>query len=254
MGSLFYERLSEACHNMLLKNDKMLRYLREKRKISEKSIRYYKIGAFPKKLRLLTSQVSWDELIENNIIWNAEKSPFKHHPLIIPIKDVFGNTIAIGGRSLYSDSKREESGIPKYYNSKYPKTSHLFGLDKAIEAIRFFNKVFVVEGYFDVISAHQQGYKNVVATCGTIFSPRQMILLSRYTSNIVLLFDNDAPGKISSDRVRKRLDKFEHDGVNISYSFTPEGYKDLDEFLSSSKDAGQLGLERMVEQNDNIIL
>lgn len=252
MNSFFYEKLADTCHNLLFQNKKVLHYLKTRRGITEETIRSYRLGAFPKKLRRLTGNITWEELIEHGVIWNAGKSPFKHYPLIIPIAGTNGVPVAIGGRTLYSDEKREELGIPKYYNSVYSKTSFLFGLDKAIEAIRHFNRVFVVEGYFDVIAAHQRGYKNVVATCGTIFSPRQMILLSRYTDNIVLLFDNDGPGRVSSERVSKKFERISHEGVNMSYEFTPEGYKDLDELITKGDNVSSLGLERMVDDEISI--
>lgn len=252
MGSFFFERLANTCHNFLFQNNIVLSYLKNNRGLSDNTIRAYRIGAFPKDLRFLTNELSWKELFQNGIIWNAEKSPFKHYSVVIPISNINGTPIAIGARTLFSDDKREKLGIPKYYNSVYSKASYLFGLDKAINAIRKFDQVFVVEGYFDVLTAHQHNIKNVVATCGTVFSLKQLILLSRYTRNITLLFDNDKPGRLNSDRVKKKFSHINYDGINLSYKFTPEEYKDLDEFLSKSNDISSLGLERMIE--DDIII
>ena len=91
----------------------------------------------------------------------------------------------------------------------------------------------MVEGYFDAIMAHQKGICNVVATCGTLFSFRQLIVLLRYTDNICLLFDNDDAGHTSANRVMQKLSNSE---VNLEYKFTPDGSKDLDEFLRSGGD------------------
>lgn len=244
MSDLFFEKLTDACHQLLMDDRRLLKYLKKNRGLTQDIIKIYQLGAFPEDLRKLNRWMCPKELRERGIIWSADKSPFQRYPIVIPINNVQGLPIAIGARTLLSDDEREEIGIPKYYNSIYTKTSHLFGLDHAIEAIRKQDKAFVVEGYFDVLTAHQFNIRNVVGTCGTIFSLRQLIMLSRYTKNIVLLFDNDKPGRVSSDRVRRKLEKFDHPGVNITYEFTPDGFKDLDEYLSKGGDASLFGVER----------
>jgi len=233
MTDQFYDRLSNACHELLLGNEDLLEYLNKDRGISVETIRKYKIGSFPGDLRILFKYIDPQELRENSIIWNAERSAFKLYPIVIPINDVSGKSVAIGCRTLLSDEKRDRLGIPKYRNSEYHKTSYLFGLDKAIKSIRENNCAYVVEGYFDQITASQHGIDNVVATCGTLFSIRQYMMLSRYTDNIKLLFDNDEPGRESSKRVNKRLEKFDK---AVDCLFTPDGFNDLDEYLLSGGD------------------
>jgi len=245
----FYERLTDVLHTHLLHSDECIglrKYLLRTRGMSKDTVRSYKIGAFFNDLRDLAKHIEWEELIEHGVIWNASNSPFEQYPVVVPINDVYGKPVAIGCRTLLSDDEREKLGIPKYRNSVYSKTSHLFGLDRAIEAIRKTGKAVVVEGYFDTLSAHQSNISNVVATCGTIFSRRQLILLSRYAKHIILLFDNDKPGRVSSDRVRKKLENIDHSGVELSYMFTPDGYKDLDEFILKGGDIQGFGLERTV--------
>lgn len=209
--------------------------------MTNETIRTFKLGAFPKDLRLLFTQYDLDpkELREQNIVWNASQSQFKLYPIVIPIRNIHSVPIAIGCRTLLSEEQRKKIGIPKYRNSVYKKTAHLFGLDRAFEAIRELDEVFVVEGYFDAITAHQAGVTNVVATCGTIFSKRQLVILSRYTDNIRLLFDNDEPGRMSAAKVLNQLSGFKD--VNLTCEFTPEGYKDLDEFL---RNGGNINLFR----------
>lgn len=237
MSQTFFNRLINVCHNILLDNRELISYLKDDRGMTNQTIKSYKLGAFPEDLRQLYQKHDLDpkELRERNIIWNADRSQFQLYPIVIPIYDLHGVPIAIGCRTLLGDNKRKELGIPKYRNSSYKKTFHLFGLDRAVKAIRKYNKAFVVEGYFDAITANQKGIKNIVATSGTIFSERQLTILSRYTSNICLLFDNDEPGRISA---KKTIDRF-HDaeGVNISCEFTPDGYKDLDEYLHNGGSA-----------------
>lgn len=234
MDPVFYEKLTNACHRLLLDNKKIYKYLK-KRKILENTIKEYKLGAFPDDLRDLFRYISPVELKKNGIIYCADKSPFSLYPLVIPIRNSRGIPVAIGCRTLLDEVSRKELGIPKYKNSVYSKSSHLFGLDKAKSEIKKKNRVFVVEGYFDAISAHQYGMRNVVATCGTLFSQRQLIILSRYTNNISILFDNDDPGRNNAKTILDKFSNNEH--INISCIFTPSGFKDLDEYLSSCGDS-----------------
>lgn len=241
MTKVFYEKLSGVCHNLLQKNKNVLKYLKEARQLSDETIELYQIGYFPKDLRLLFGSISAVELKENNIVWNAERSPFKFYPIVIPIRDVRGRPIAIGCRTLLNEERRKDMGIPKYRNSEYEKGLYLFNLDKAVKYIRQENCVYVVEGYFDAIMAYQRGIRNVVATCGTSFTMNQYIILSRYTNNINLLFDNDTPGHRSAEIVMKKLDKFDEKPTCL---FTPENYKDLDEFLRKGGSFSLIGKEQ----------
>lgn len=248
MCERFFRKLTDVCHNLLLDNNELMRYLKG-RGMSDESISVYKLGAFPKDLRNLYERYDLDpkELREQNIIWNADQSQFKLYPIVIPIRDIHETPIAIGCRTLFSESKRKEMGIPKYRNSSYKKTFYLFGLDQAYSAVREYNKVFVVEGYFDAIMAHQKGIRNVVATCGTMFSDRQMMILSRYTDRVCLLFDNDEPGRTSASKIMSKLEHTE--GVNLTCEFTPQGHKDLDEYL---RNGGNINLfrEERIDFND----
>jgi len=241
VSHIFFDKLTDICHDTLYKDQKLFSYLTS-RGVTASTIQKYKLGAFPRDLRVLLNDINDKELLDNGIIWNASESPFLasltpmnkkeiYYPVVIPIYDTYGNPVAIGCRTLMEEERRKELGIPKYRNSVYEKTAHLFGLNWATEAIRKNNCVFVVEGYFDVIACHQAGVFNVVATCGTLFSKRQLVMLSRYTNNIVLLFDNDAPGHTSSRRVMRKMASDELIKVNLTCRFTPPGYKDIDEYL-----------------------
>lgn len=227
---LFFENLTNVCHE-LLKNDSNTYSYLKKRRITENTINQFKLGSFPKNLKALYHKIHPVELREHNIIYNVEETPFKNYSLVIPINNTPGEPIAIGCRTLLSEPKRQEIGIPKYKNSIYSKSSNLFCLDKAIPYIRKKNKVFVVEGFFDAITAHQNGIKNVVASCGVLFSGNQLMILSRYTENIVILFDNDEAGIKNSKLIMNKYKNTKN--VNFSCCFTPKKYKDLDEYLSS---------------------
>lgn len=241
--NLFFEKLVDVCHDLLYRDKHLFDYLKS-RNINASAIKKYKLGAFPKDLRILFDRMHPKELVENGIVWNAYESMFKytlgdkeiHYPIVIPIKDVGNNAIAIGCRTLIKEEARKILGIPKYKNSEYKKTAYLYGLNHAIKAIREHDVVFVVEGYFDVISCHQAGIYNVVATCGTLFSKRQLIILSRYTNNIILLFDNDMPGRVSASKAMQKIEIEERISANLVCRFTPEGYKDIDEYLCHEGD------------------
>lgn len=144
--------------------------------------------------------------------------------LIFPYRDIFGNVIGFAGRVI-------ADGEPKYLNSPetllYKKGNHLFGFDKAREAIRKEDRALIVEGYFDQICAFQHGIKNTVALCGTALTLNQVSLLRKYTTNIVLAFDSDSAGQAAAQR---GFDLLLNEEMNISVVLFPPGY-DPDSFI-----------------------
>jgi len=129
--------------------------------------------------------------------------------LIIPIRDIQGQVIAFGARTL------NPNDVPKYLNSPqtplFDKSSTLFGLDLAKKAIRNSDQAVIVEGYMDVLSAHQRGHANVVAGMGTALTETQLKLLKRLTKNFVLALDADTAGDAATLRginlAREALDR-----------------------------------------------
>jgi len=111
--------------------------------------------------------------------------------LIFPIRDDRGRAVGFGGRAL-DDAK------PKYLNTPqtplFDKGALLYALDRARDAVRAAGEMVVVEGYLDAITAHQFGYRNVVATLGTALTERHIALLKRYTGRVTLAMDADAAG------------------------------------------------------------
>jgi DNA primase len=112
--------------------------------------------------------------------------------LMVSIRDVQGRVIGFGARTL------DPEGVPKYLNSPqtslFDKSQTLFGLDLARQAIRREDRVVIVEGYMDVMQAHQAGFANVVAQMGTALTEPQLRQLQRYTKRLVLALDPDAAG------------------------------------------------------------
>lgn len=151
------------------------------------------------------------------------------HRVMFPIPDVHGTIVGFGGRRL---SETEEAGA-KYINSPqtsvYDKSRVIYGLSEAKPAIREQKKVVLVEGYLDVLTAHQAGFRNVVAVSGTALAQAQVDLLKRFTSTIVLAFDTDAAGLEAVNRgVRTAL---QSDMNILVTSFRPSDGKDPDEII-----------------------
>lgn len=118
--------------------------------------------------------------------------------LIIPIRDARGQVIGFGARALADDQ------VPKYLNSPqnllFDKSATLYGLDLAKQHIRQHEQVVIVEGYMDVIQAHQHGARNVVAQMGTALTEQQLKILKRMTDHFVLALDADTAGNAATLR------------------------------------------------------
>ncbi|WP_221394518.1 DNA primase [Dyadobacter sp. NIV53] len=139
--------------------------------------------------------------------------------VIFPIHNVAGKTIAFGARILKSDKNQ-----PKYLNSPetevYHKSDILYGIFQAKNAIRQQELCYLVEGYTDVVSLHQAGIENVVASSGTSLTIEQIKLIGRFTPNITILYDGDAAGIKAALR---GLDLVLEEGLNVSIVLFPDG-------------------------------
>lgn len=147
--------------------------------------------------------------------------------VIFPVHSISGKIVAFGGRVLSTETK----GIKvKYVNSPdsliYHKSKELYGLYLGKNAIVKNDKCFLVEGYTDVISMHQSGIENVVASSGTALTTQQINLIHRFTNNITLLFDGDTAGIKAS---LKGIDLLLAEGMNIKVCLFPDG-EDPDSF------------------------
>jgi len=152
-------------------------------------------------------------------------SVLEYQNLIMPYKNVYGDIVAIVGRTILENY--QELQTSKYKNTKFDKTKHLFGLYEAKEAIIKQNYAIIVEGQFDCISANDHDILNVAAVGSSNITFDQISLLSRYTKNIKILFDNDVAGNTGYERAKEKYSKY----VNIEKITLPQEYKDLDEFL-----------------------
>ncbi len=146
--------------------------------------------------------------------------------VMFPIHNVSGRVIAFGARILKPDPK-----APKYLNSPetdaYHKSQVLYGIFQAKQTIRQEDVCYLTEGYTDVISLHQAGIKNVVASSGTSLTIEQIRLISRFTPNVTILYDGDAAGIKAALR---GLDMVLEEGLNVSVVMFPDG-DDPDSFV-----------------------
>lgn len=147
--------------------------------------------------------------------------------LMFPIRNASGQIVGFGGRILPSSPLAARA--PKYYNSAetplFTKSEVLYGLDQARHAAASAGYLAVVEGYTDVLMAHQLGVTQIVATMGTALNARHVRQLQRWTKRVVLVFDADAGGEAGVDRA---LEVFVSHQVDLKIATLPEGLDPCD--------------------------
>lgn len=161
--------------------------------------------------------------------------------VIFPIHNLSGRIIGFGGRILTADPKQ-----PKYVNSPeseiYNKSKSLYGIYLAKKTIVQNDECFLVEGYTDVISLHQAGIENAVASSGTSLTHDQIRIVSRFTKNITILYDGDFAGIKASLR---GIDLILEEGLNVKVVLFPDG----DDPDSYSKKVTNAELKRYIQEN-----
>jgi DNA primase len=206
-------------HHLLLNSAEAARALSylEGRGFSRDTLERFQVGYAPDRwdglLRYLTGKgYAVADLAEAGVISERDDRSGYHdrfrRRIIFPIRDQQGRTVGFGGRIL-------DEGIPKYLNSPqtplFDKSSVLYGLDLARQGIRASGVAVIVEGYTDVLMAHQHGLDNVVAQMGTALTEQQLKLLKRYTSRFALALDPDAAGDQATlrglDMARQVMDR-----------------------------------------------
>lgn len=203
----------------------------------------FSFGYFPpsKHINLLNDLVGEDTLKELKLIYNKELSYgtethnvtfsyFEDYPMVLPYKDAYGNIIGIIGRSILSEQERRNKKIPKYKNTSFNKGNYLFGLNEAKSSILSLGFVYLVEGQFDVIKAHEKGLTNIVALGNSNMTLYQASLIARYTDTVFLLLDNDEAGDKGRKKIKEKFGKY----LSVNDFYLPEGYKDIDEYLTQN--------------------
>ena len=136
-------------------------------------------------------------LTEIGLVTSNGRNPFDvmKGRVVFPIHDMYGKTIAFGGRILEESTDKKQ---PKYRNIKesslFDKSKTLYGLHLAKESIIHENNAYITEGYTDVISSRMKGVKNIVSSCGTALTKDQLKIVSRFTGTVTIFFDGDNAG------------------------------------------------------------
>ena len=138
--------------------------------------------------------------------------------VMFPVLNIAGKVIAFGGRTLKKDDRAKYVNSPE--STIYKKSNELYGLFQAKRGIVNKDKCFLVEGYTDVLSMHQAGIENVVASSGTSLTEGQIRMIHRFTDNITVLYDGDAAGIKASLR---GIDMLLAEGLNVKVLLLPDG-------------------------------
>jgi DNA primase len=226
---------------------KLARDYLAQRKISAESISKWRLGVAPNALdgliKLAASQkVPLDLVQQGGLATSANQDKFVNR-LMFPITDVTGRVIGFGGRTL------DGTGA-KYINSPttslFDKSNTLYGLEQARHEIVATGTAVIVEGYTDVIMAHQYGCANVVAALGTSLTNGHGRILRRYAEQVILVFDSDTAGKEAANR---GLEVCLSQHLDIKLAFVPEGKDPCDYLLT----AGKEGFDRVLSEAMDVL-
>jgi DNA primase len=236
------EAAAQYYHNLLINSpagEKAKNYLLG-RGLTIKTINDFQLGVSPNAWEMLKTYLtekgfSESELFDAGLILKSEEGKIHdrfHNRLMFPIRDARGRTIAFSGREM-------DGSQPKYMNSPqtaiFDKSGTIYGIDMAGSAIRSKDMVVIVEGYMDVIMAHQYGFNNVVASMGTAITEKHVTILKKLTKNIALALDPDAAG----EEAMLRCVEYENSLNNeIKVIILPSG-KDPDEVIKENPDLWQ---------------
>src|ERR1700744_351973 len=239
-------------HESLLETDEGqnigLSYFKE-RGFSNETIKKFELGYSPDQWEAFTSQALKEGyqqqfLEETGLSVKRDNGSLYDRyrgRVMFPIHSFTGRVIAFGGRTLKNDKN-----VPKYVNSPeseiYHKSNVLYGLYFAKKSIREEDNCFLVEGYADVLSVHQAGIENVVASSGTSLTVEQIRLIGRLTKNITILYDGDAAGIKASLR---GLDMILEEGLNVKVVLFPDGH-DPDSYV---RKVGTSAFKKHIEDN-----
>jgi len=239
-------------HESLLESDEGqnigLSYFKE-RGFSNDTIKKFELGYSPDQWEAFSGQAIKDGyqeefLVESGLSVKRDNGTLYDRyrgRVMFPIHGFTGRVIAFGGRTLKTDKN-----VPKYVNSPeseiYHKSNVLYGLYFAKKAIRDEDNCYLVEGYADVLSVHQAGIENVVASSGTSLTVEQIRLISRFTKNITILYDGDAAGIKASLR---GLDMILEEGLNVKVVLFPDGH-DPDSYV---RGVGTNAFKTYINQN-----
>jgi DNA primase len=249
-------------HDCLLESplaEEARRYLGE-RHLTGETIRKWQLGYAPNSGDWLTRQaanapVPIDVLTKAGVGLLGERSERQGYydlfreRVMFPIRDVRGQVVGFGGRILPSSPYADRVG--KYINScetpLFTKSDLIYGLDQARLAGQAAGCLAVVEGYTDVLMAHQMGVGNVVATMGTALTPRHVRQLRRYAPRVVLVYDADEGGSVG---VNRALELFVREDVELTIATLPAGLDPCDFLAARGPEPFQAALDAAADALD----
>ena len=227
----------------LTKNKAVMEYVFYKRNLNKKTVENFRIGYAPKSGHALVNFLkkrgfTAKEMEDAGLLNRFGGDLFKGR-MTVPLMDVSGNVIGFTGRIIEQDDNS-----PKYLNTPetilYNKGRHIFGLSQAKDAIRRTDFVVVVEGNMDVISSHQAGVNQAVATAGTAMTEMHLKSFARLTKDIRLAYDGDEAGVRAAERAISMASKF---GIYLSVIDDYHGCKDADELIQKDPKLWQEAVE-----------
>ena len=253
-----YKKIYEEYTNFFNKelfnkgNQQALEYL-HKRGLKKNIIDEFRLGYVPWKnsfYKELLSRYTEEEISLTGLYYKNEKTGNYidrfNSRIIFPVNNLYGDTIAFGGRII------KESKLAKYINSPetefYKKGSMIFNLDKAKNFRSKSDDVLIVEGYMDVVSVYASGIQNVISNSGTAITERQINLIWKFFSNPIICLDGDDSGQKAAIRIAERLFPLINDKNKIYFSVMPKGI-DPDDFI---KENGKDGLLNLLEKKEII--
>ncbi|MBQ6461284.1 DNA primase [Candidatus Saccharibacteria bacterium] len=235
----------QAC---LVRDKSVCEYVFYKRNLNRKTVEEFKIGYSPAGGKALLNVLgkrgfTIGELDSAGLL-NQYKSDLFRDRMMVPFIDTSGNVIGFTARIL-------KKGEPKYLNTPetilFNKSRFIFGLYHAKEAIRRSGFVVIVEGNMDVISSHQAGVKEAVATSGTAMTEQHLKILSKLTSDIRLAYDGDEAGVKATERAIMLAGDL---GINLTVISNYHGAKDPDELIQKDPKLWQQAVEERVPAVD----
>ena len=235
--NMYYEILSKVENyyvDNLINNKEATKYI-ENRGFTEEDIKKYNIGFSSNQwddlYNFLTKEgYEEKELIELGLIKKNENGNifdvFRNR-IMFPIVNSYSKTIGFGGRIIENNEN-----TPKYLNSPdslvFNKGKELFGLTNRGQDIKKKGFAILMEGYLDVLTSHKHGFNSAVASLGTSLTEDQVILLKKYTNNVVIAYDNDEAGK---NAILKAMYIFKKHDFNVKCLVVNDTIKDPDEYL-----------------------
>ena len=237
------ELASRYFQQSLLSNQHALEYVFKQRGLSKEIVQEFKIGYAPDDgeaaVRFLMKKGFTRQELSEAGLTNRFGGDIFRGRMTVPLMDPSGQVIGFTGRILTDDPK-----APKYLNTPqtliYDKSRHVFGLSQAKESIRKTEFSVIVEGNLDVVSSHQAGVKNVVASAGTALTEWHLKSLARLSHDVRLSFDADKAGLAATERSIPIAGVV---GVELSIISLPEGAKDPDELIQQDASAWKKATE-----------